>query len=255
MTVKVFISYRREDTKWQAREIFRTLTQRLPREHVFMDVDSIPPGTDFVSILEGWVDQCSVLLVLIGPNWVDAIDSKTSKRRLENPNDFVRIEVRKGLARGIPVVPVLIDGAQIPRAEQLPYDLQPLVRRNAEFVELRTVEADVARLVNKLGVVPAAGQVIRALTGTLVVTRRTWTKPLDATCQLLANGQQIGRIWVGSTKEFQLPVGHIVLQAQLHLGRSNLLEIDIAAGHRTGVEITQDSIWKIQPSLILTRVG
>src|SRR4051812_10594936 len=109
MPSKVFISYRRDDAKWQAREIYRSLTQVLPHDHVFMDIDSIPPGADFVDILEGWVEKCDILLALIGAGWIDAIDPKTGRRRLENPNDFVRIEVRKGLARGIPVVPVLLD--------------------------------------------------------------------------------------------------------------------------------------------------
>jgi len=71
MPRKVFISYRRDDARWQAREIFRSLTQVLPRDHVFMDIDSIPPGADFVDVLEGWVDQCDILLALIGSDWVD----------------------------------------------------------------------------------------------------------------------------------------------------------------------------------------
>ena len=151
MAAKVFISYRRDDAKWQAREIYRSLTQVLPRDHVFMDIDSIPPGADFVDVLEGWVERCDILLALIGVGWIDAIDPKTRRRRLEDLNDFVRIELRKGLARGIPVVPVLLDGASIPNVDQLPDDLQRLTRRNAEFVEHRTVDADVERLIRKLG--------------------------------------------------------------------------------------------------------
>jgi hypothetical protein len=151
MPRKVFISYRRDDAKWQAREIFRSLTQVLPRDHVFMDIDSIPPGADFVDVLEGWVDRCDILLALIGSGWVDAADPKTGRRRLESSNDFVRIEVRKGLARGIPVVPVLLDGAPIPDVEKLPDDLKRLTRRNAEFIEHRTVDTDVERLIRKLG--------------------------------------------------------------------------------------------------------
>lgn len=148
---KVFISYRRDDAKWQAREIYRALTQVLPRDSVFMDVDSIPPGADFVTVLEGWVDQCDILLALIGPGWLEAIDPQTSRRKLDDPNDFVRIELRKGLARGIPVVPVLLDGAPIPVTDRLPDDLEQLTRRHAQFIELRTVDTDVERLIRKLG--------------------------------------------------------------------------------------------------------
>ena len=151
MPSKVFISYRRDDAKWQAREIYRALAVVLPRDHVFMDIDSIPPGADFVDVLEGWVDQCDILLALIGSGWVDAMDSKTNLRRLESPHDFVRIEVRKALARGIPVVPVLLDGAAIPDVDKLPDDLKKLVRRSAEFIEHRTVDTDVERLIKKLG--------------------------------------------------------------------------------------------------------
>ena len=96
MPSKVFISYRRDDAKWQASKIYGSLKRVLPADHVFMDIDSIPPGVDFVEHLEGWVDQCDILLALIGPKWADATDPKTGRRRLENPNDFVRVEVRKG---------------------------------------------------------------------------------------------------------------------------------------------------------------
>jgi hypothetical protein len=253
MVAKVFISYRREDAKWQAREIYRFLTQRLPREHVFMDVDNIPPGADFVAVLEGWVDQCSILLVLIGPNWLDAVDAKTGQRRLNNPNDFVRVEVREGLACGIPVVPVLIDGAQIPSAEELPHDLQSLVRRNAEFIELRTVEADVKRLMQRLRLEPEGGQAIRELTGTLVVTRPNQFIGAIRTYQLFVNELEIGRIGAGSAKEFKIPAGHIVLRAQLDWAKSEPLELDIAPGSKTLIEVKVAGIWKT--SLLLTRVN
>jgi TIR domain len=151
MPSKVFISYRREDAKWQAREVFRALTQVLPRDPVFIDMDSIPPGVDFVDALEDWVARCDILLALIGPGWNKAIDPKTGRPRLENLLDFVRIEVRKALVRGIPVVPILLDGAQIPDEGELPDDLKKLVRRNAEFIELRSVDTDVERLIKKLG--------------------------------------------------------------------------------------------------------
>jgi hypothetical protein len=150
MPSKVFISYRRDDAKWQASKIYGALKRVLPADHVFMDIDSIPIGVDYVEFLEGWVDQCDIMLALIGAGWADATDPKTGRRRLENPNDFVRIEIRKGLTRGIPVVPSLLDGAQLPDPAQLPDDLRPLARRNAEFIEIRTVDSDVERLIRKL---------------------------------------------------------------------------------------------------------
>ena len=151
MPTKVFISYRRDDSKYQARGVYAAFQQVLPREDLFMDIDSIPPGADFVNVLEGWVDQCDILLALIGSGWASANDPKTGRRRLENPNDFVRIELREALARNIPVVPVLLDGAPMPNLDDLPDDIKTLVRRQAEFVEYRTFDADINRLIKKLG--------------------------------------------------------------------------------------------------------
>jgi len=158
MAAKVFISYRREDSRYQARMIHGAFCKAIPSDHVFMDVDSIPPGANFRKVLKGWVDECEVLLALIGPGWIDALDPKTKGRRLDNKNDFVRIEIGEALARGIPVVPVLLDGTEMPDVDLLPEDLKELVDRQAEFVEFRTFEADAERLIRKLGLSQAAGR-------------------------------------------------------------------------------------------------
>jgi formylglycine-generating enzyme required for sulfatase activity len=147
---KVFISYRRHDSRYQARMIYNAFQRALPREHLFMDIDSIPPGADFVEILERWVGECEVMLALIGSGWIDAVDPKTGRRRLDNQYDFVRIEIREALKRGIPVVPVLLDDVPMPDADALPDDLKKLVRRQAEFVQFRTFDEDVARLMRRL---------------------------------------------------------------------------------------------------------
>jgi formylglycine-generating enzyme required for sulfatase activity len=147
---RIFISYRRQDSKWQARPIFEAFAREVGRENVFMDVNSIPPGANFRKILKDWVDRCDALLALIGPEWIDARDPQTGQRRLDNPSDFVRIEIGEALGRDIPVVPVLLDGAALPQAHQLPDDLKELCDRQAEFVEYRTFDADVERLIKKL---------------------------------------------------------------------------------------------------------
>ena len=148
--LRVFISYRRDDAKWQAREIYRSLVQVLPRDHVFMDIDSIPPGANFRKILNDWVVQCEVLLALIGPGWMDATDPKTGQRRLDNPRDFVRIEIGEALAREIPVVPVLIDGAPLPDSDLLPADLKGLVDRQAVFPDRNRFMGYAARVMRGL---------------------------------------------------------------------------------------------------------
>lgn len=150
MPNKVFISYRREDSRYQARRVYDAFVHALPPDTVFMDVDSIPPGADFVEILEGWVQQCDVLLALIGPNWLNSIDPRTGLRRVDSPDDFVRIEVRGALERRIPVVPVLLDATEMPTTAELPDDIKALRRRHAEFVDFRTFDADVQRLIKRL---------------------------------------------------------------------------------------------------------
>jgi type II secretory pathway component PulC len=152
MAGKIFISYRRDDSRYQARMIYEAFLRGIPRENVFMDIDTIPLGVNFVKVLEGWVEQCEVLLVLMGAGWVNSTDPKTGKRRLDNPKDFVRVEIRGALTRDIPVVPVILDGAELPDEAQLPDDIKGLLSRNAEFVEYRNFDADVQRLIKKLGI-------------------------------------------------------------------------------------------------------
>ncbi len=147
---RIFISYRRQDSRYQARSIYSAFVREVGPENVFMDVDSIPPGVNFRKILKDWVDQCEVLLALIGPDWIEARDPQTGQRRLDNPSDFVRIEIGEALRRDIPVAPVLLDGAALPQAHQLPDDLKELCDRQAAFVEYRTFDADVERLIKKL---------------------------------------------------------------------------------------------------------
>jgi hypothetical protein len=138
--------------------IYDAFQQVLGCENVFMDIDSIPPGADFRKIPKGWVDACEILLALIGPGWIDATDRKTGRRRLDNPNDFVRIEIGEALARGIPVVPLVLDSTPMPDVDLLPNDMKALVDRQAEFVEYRTCDADVGRLIKKLGLAQGSRQ-------------------------------------------------------------------------------------------------
>jgi hypothetical protein len=154
MAAKVFISYRRNDVRYQARDIYEAFCKAIPSDDVFMDVDSIRPGYDFQKILKDWVNKSELVLALIGPAWIDARDPKTKARRLDDPSDFVRIEIGEALARDIPVVPVLIDGTPMPDVGLLPKDLKGLVDRQAEFVEYRTFDTDVQRLIKKLGLSP-----------------------------------------------------------------------------------------------------
>ena len=95
-----------------------------------MDVDAIRPGFDFVDVIEFAVQQADVLLAVIGTSWLHSIDSN-GNRRLDNPEDFVRREIASALESNIRVIPVLVEGAQMPRSIDLPDDIKPLARRNA----------------------------------------------------------------------------------------------------------------------------
>ena len=99
-----------------------------------MDVDHIPAGVDFVTHLNSQVAACNIILVVIGPHWLEAKD-ENGGRRLDNPDDFVVIEIATALARNIRVIPVLVDGARMPKAGELPNSLKALARRQA--VEVR----------------------------------------------------------------------------------------------------------------------
>src|SRR5215467_5353149 len=118
----VFISYRREDVEGHAGRLFGDLVAQFGKEAIFMDVTGIEPGRDFRRVIDTKVASCGVLLAMIGKNWVSAQDV-SGRRRLDNPSDFVRLETAAALKRDIPVIPVLVQGAKIPEAEELPEDL------------------------------------------------------------------------------------------------------------------------------------
>ena len=118
----IFISYRRADSPDAAGRIYDRLVNESGRTQVFKDVDSIPLGEDFRSHLNDTIGQCAVVLVIIGPHWSELRD-EAGQRRLENADDFVRIEIEAALSRGIPVVPVLVGHAIMPTAAQLPLHL------------------------------------------------------------------------------------------------------------------------------------
>ena len=111
---------------------------------VFKDVDNIDPGDDFVERITAAVSSCDVLLALIGQQWLTITD-ETGQRRLDNPGDYVRLEIEKALTRKIRVIPILVDDAQMPRANQLPANLAPFARRNA--VEINPLTFDTERLI------------------------------------------------------------------------------------------------------------
>lgn len=145
----IFISYRREDSEGHAGRLFEDLVEHFGHDSVFMDVAGIEPGRDFRKVIDAKVAGCGLLLAVIGTRWLEARDD-SGKRRIDDPSDFVRLETVSALRRDIPVVPVLVHGAQMPRADQLPADLADLAYRNAVELTHARWESDVKVLVDSL---------------------------------------------------------------------------------------------------------
>lgn len=145
----IFINYRRDDSMGMAGRLYDRLAQAFERSNLFMDVDHIPAGVDFVNHLNNQVAACDVFIAVIGPNWLDARNEQ-GDRRLHVPGDFVAIEIAAALARDIRVIPVLIDGARMPKAGDLPEPLKPLVRRHAVNLRHDQFGRDAEALIEKI---------------------------------------------------------------------------------------------------------
>ena len=126
---QIFISYRRDDSAGYARALYDRLVQHFSKERVFMDVDAIEPGLPFDEAIKRALDQCEVQLVVIGRRWMEK--QAGMGPRINDPKDFVRLEIAAALSRNIRVVPVLLDGASMPSEKELPEPLRALARRNA----------------------------------------------------------------------------------------------------------------------------
>ena len=154
MAGKIFINYRRDDSIGMAGRLHDRLAQTFGHDNLFIDVDNIPVGADFVAHLNSQVAGCNVLLVVIGPNWLNAKD-ESGGRRIDDPDDFVAIEIAAALTRDIRVIPVLVDGARVPKASALPVTLTLPARRQAAEVRHahfgQDAEALVARMCEALG--------------------------------------------------------------------------------------------------------
>src|SRR5262245_56562210 len=126
----IFINYRREDSAGYAGRLFDRFVGELGRDQVFRDFENIPPGENFTQAIHQGIDGSVVLLVLIGPRWLTAADAD-GRQRLADPCDLVRREIELGLQRKLRVIPVLLPGANMPAAQDLPESLRPLTQYNA----------------------------------------------------------------------------------------------------------------------------
>src|SRR5262249_48981330 len=149
MAGTVFINYRRGDEPGFTQALFSRLEQAFPADKLFMDVDHIPAGEDFVRGLESQVAQCDVMLAVIGKEWLSVTDER-GNRRLDDPHDFVRIEIESALKQNKRVIPILVHEARMPHPDDLPESLKPLARRNAVRLTHERFKADAQGLIKAL---------------------------------------------------------------------------------------------------------
>lgn len=149
MAHQIFISYRRDDSAYAAGRLYDRLSQHFGASNVFMDIDAIELGVNFREKIENAVGHCDVLIAMIGKQWLN-IKNAQGQRRLDDPNDFVRLEILAALSRNIYVIPVLIDGASMPSSTELPKGLSALCERNGIEVRHRQFNDDANRLVDGL---------------------------------------------------------------------------------------------------------
>jgi TIR domain-containing protein len=149
----IFISYRREDSAPYAGRLYDRLSARFGEEFVFMDVDDIKPGANFVSLIDEKVGSCDALIAVMGKDWLSSKD-KSGNARLGDAEDFVRLEIATALRRNILVIPALVAGTTMPRAQDLPEPLAELAQRQAVELNDKDFSRDVDQLIEALEKVP-----------------------------------------------------------------------------------------------------
>ncbi len=149
MPSKIFISYRRDDSADAAGRLSDNLLAHFDKEQIFMDIDYIEPGEDFVQVITDAVRSCQILIAVIGRNWLNS-SKDGSTRRLDYPNDFVRLEIATALSLNVRVIPVLVQGTTMPAPQDLPDEIAALSRRQAFELSHQRWQRDVESLIGSL---------------------------------------------------------------------------------------------------------
>jgi hypothetical protein len=145
----LFVCYRRDDTQDVTGRLHDRLAETYGFDRVFMDIDSVPLGIDFVDHVAAQISSCAAVVVMIGRQWLKVKD-KRRRRRLDNDDDLVRVEIAAALQQKIPVIPVLVQDAEMPAADELPENIRPLARRNGISLSAIRWRTDVERLIKEL---------------------------------------------------------------------------------------------------------
>jgi hypothetical protein len=145
---RIFISYRRKDTRWFTRQLQENLHTEFPDIEIFWDLE-LQLGVDFTKAIEDAVSQCTVFLAVIGNDWL-TIEDSNGNRRIDNPNDFVRLEIATALVRPIRIIPILVDSTPMPPEQDLPAELRALCKLQALDVDEKRFRHDVNILLQEL---------------------------------------------------------------------------------------------------------
>ncbi len=149
MAEKLFVNYRRDDSASQALKVAQYLEREFGASNVFLDIDRLRAGEKFPNVLEERLAVCKIMLVVIGPTWLSS-SNEAGNRRIDDPEDWVRLEITRALARGIAIIPVLVGGASLPRKSDLPDDLKPLVEHQIFTVTTNGFRHEMAGLVKDI---------------------------------------------------------------------------------------------------------
>ncbi|MQY27700.1 toll/interleukin-1 receptor domain-containing protein [Nocardia aurantia] len=182
---KIFLSYRITDSAYAVREISKRMAERIGRDNVFRDDDSLELGSSYARRIRREVEQCDLLVAVIGPHWLDA--DEHGRRRLDDDRDWVRYEIRTAYERATPVIPVLLDDTELPAVAELPADIRTLGRSQYWRIRQRTMDSDIGDLIARLlpepepGTAPPAGhtQVNRADRGSTTATNNGGTQNIS----------------------------------------------------------------------------
>jgi HAD superfamily phosphoserine phosphatase-like hydrolase len=170
---KIFVCYRRDDSGYPAAQIYTALKDHFGSDSVIFDVDTIPLGVDFQNYLNNQLSKCDILLAVIGDKWIEVL-----KQRSDDPDDFVRIEITAALERDIPVVPVLVSKASMPKENDLPTELAKLAFRQATEVRSGSdLQIHIERLINRLEHSLSEGKASKNQ-GILHEPSATWSSPV-----------------------------------------------------------------------------
>jgi hypothetical protein len=225
------MSYRREEAAYPAGWLYDRLADHFGSDQVFKDVDSIELGDDFVEVITRAVGACAVLLAVIGREWLTITDAH-GQRRLDNPNDFVRLEIEAALTRNVRVIPILVDGASMPRADELPDSLARLERRQALELSPARFAFDTGRLLKVLD--RTLAEVRTEYEDAASMREPTEKAPAPSTTEVQeAPGRETKENVEGATKNFDVDAFSTPLQQPtVRVARSGPTSAPFVVSHR-----------------------